>query len=104
MNGLQILSAIFLPQEPIDPQKLADHSPLDLTQSTALLNSLLRGVSLIQGPPGTGKSYTGEKIIKVLLANKKRADLGPILVSSHLVLVSLQCVDRNGRDFMHMYE
>lgn len=68
-------------QEPIEPRELADHSSLDLTQSTALLNSLRRGLSLIQGPPGTGKSYTGEKLITVLLANKNRTKLGPILVS-----------------------
>ncbi|KAI0973338.1 hypothetical protein F4678DRAFT_24984 [Xylaria arbuscula] len=63
----------------LDPQTLATHSTLDETQSLALLNSLTRGLSLIQGPPGTGKSYTGEKIIKVLLANKRKAKLGPIL-------------------------
>lgn len=33
----------------------------------------------IQGPPGTGKSYTGEAIIDVLLANKAKANLGPII-------------------------
>lgn len=38
-----------------------------------------RELSLIQGPPGTGKSHTGEKIIKVLLGNKKKANLWPIL-------------------------
>lgn len=32
-----------------------------------------------QGPPGTGKSYTGEKILKVLLANKTSTKLGPII-------------------------
>lgn len=32
-----------------------------------------------QGPPGTGKSYTGEKTIKVLLANKAKTNLGPII-------------------------
>ncbi|MDV3182344.1 MAG: AAA domain-containing protein, partial [Candidatus Phytoplasma australasiaticum] len=32
-----------------------------------------------QGPPGTGKSFTGEKILKVLLANKQKAKLGPII-------------------------
>ena len=63
----------------LSPQTLAGHSALDETQSLALINSLSRGLSLIQGPPGTGKSYTGEKIIKVLLANKKKGKLGPIL-------------------------
>ncbi|KAI1366403.1 hypothetical protein F5Y08DRAFT_301101 [Xylaria arbuscula] len=62
-----------------NPQTLLQHSTLDETQSSALVNSLSRGLALIQGPPGTGKSYTGEKIIKVLLANKKRGKLGPIL-------------------------
>ncbi|KAL7788203.1 hypothetical protein V8C37DRAFT_241026, partial [Trichoderma ceciliae] len=52
---------------------------LDITQSSALLNTLSREVSLIQGPPGTGKSYTGEKIIKVLLSNKTDTSIGPIL-------------------------
>lgn len=52
---------------------------LDSTQSEALLNTLSRELSLIQGPPGTGKSYTGEKIIQALLANKTKAKLGPII-------------------------
>ncbi|KAI1806387.1 hypothetical protein F4811DRAFT_560463 [Daldinia bambusicola] len=67
------------PQKPLEPQQLASHSLLDATQSSALLNTLSRKLALIQGPPGTGKSFTGEKIIKVLLANKRQADLGPIL-------------------------
>lgn len=32
-----------------------------------------------QGPPGTGKSHTGEKILKVLLANKQKSKLGPVI-------------------------
>lgn len=67
------------PQQPPDPSQLAERSTLDSTQSAALLNTLSRELSLIQGPPGTGKSYTGEKIVKVLLANKDKAKLGPIL-------------------------
>ncbi|KAI0881097.1 uncharacterized protein GGS22DRAFT_75682 [Annulohypoxylon maeteangense] len=67
------------PRAPLNPQVLSTHSSLDMTQSSALLNALSRRMALIQGPPGTGKSYTGEKIIKVLLANKRRASLGPIL-------------------------
>ncbi|KAI0430798.1 hypothetical protein F5Y09DRAFT_330849 [Xylaria sp. FL1042] len=63
----------------LDPLTLSSHSTLDETQSLAMINSLSRGLSLIQGPPGTGKSYTGEKIIKVLLANKEKGNLGPIL-------------------------
>ncbi|KAI1170055.1 hypothetical protein F4777DRAFT_595622 [Nemania sp. FL0916] len=67
------------PTQYLDPQDLTNRSTLDETQSSALVNSLSRGISLIQGPPGTGKSYTGEKIIKVLLANKEKGNLGPIL-------------------------
>ena len=66
-------------RKPLDPRSIQSRTSLDPTQSVALLNTLSRGLSLIQGPPGTGKSYTGEKIIQVLLANKAKADLGPIL-------------------------
>ncbi|KAM0338468.1 hypothetical protein ACHAPU_011301 [Fusarium lateritium] len=67
------------PRLPISPQALSLKSSLDPTQSAALLNTLTRGLSLIQGPPGTGKSYTGEKIVKVLLKSRQVAKLGPIL-------------------------
>ncbi|KAI1659371.1 P-loop containing nucleoside triphosphate hydrolase protein [Daldinia decipiens] len=69
----------FSPQEAINPEELCNRSSLDEGQATALLNSLKRSLELIQGPPGTGKSYTGEAIIKVLLANKEKASIGPIL-------------------------
>ncbi|KAI1824167.1 hypothetical protein F4861DRAFT_548947 [Xylaria intraflava] len=69
----------YSPTEYLDPQVLTQQSTLDETQSSALLHSLSRSLALIQGPPGTGKSYTGEKIIKVLLANNDKVDLGPIL-------------------------
>ncbi|CAM1501438.1 Fc.00g034220.m01.CDS01 [Cosmosporella sp. VM-42] len=67
------------PQRPPAPGVLASQSTLDHTQSAGLLNTLSREISLIQGPPGTGKSYTGEKIVKVLLQSRERASLGPIL-------------------------
>lgn len=69
------------PHQPLDPKVLSQHSTLDPTQSAALLDSLSKGLALIQGPPGTGKSYTGEKLIEVLLQNKDHAgaELGPIL-------------------------
>nr|CEG05411.1 unnamed protein product [Fusarium clavum] len=67
------------PRSPITPQALSLKSSLDPTQSAALLNTLTTGLALIQGPPGTGKSFTGEKIIKVLLKSKRTAKLGPIL-------------------------
>lgn len=69
----------YTPGEPVDPAELSRHSTLDLTQSRAILDSLSRSFALIQGPPGTGKSYTGEALIKVLLANKSKAKLGPIM-------------------------
>ncbi|KAK8064422.1 nf-x1 finger and helicase domain containing protein [Apiospora phragmitis] len=67
------------PNDPLDPALLSRHSTLDPTQSAALLGSLSKSLALIQGPPGTGKSYTGEKLVQVLLHNKQRAKLGPIL-------------------------
>ncbi|KAK7913879.1 AAA domain-containing protein [Apiospora marii] len=69
------------PYDPLDPEVLSQHSTLDATQSAALLTSLSKGLALIQGPPGTGKSYTGEKLVQVLLQNKEQAgvELGPIL-------------------------
>jgi Rad3-related DNA helicase len=36
-------------------------------------------MALIQGPPGTGKSYTGVALMKVLMANKAAAKLGPVI-------------------------
>ncbi|KXH26632.1 hypothetical protein CSIM01_02933 [Colletotrichum simmondsii] len=69
----------YAPGDAINPSRLSRHSSLDKTQSEAILNSLRRSFALIQGPPGTGKSYTGEALIKVLLANKSKAKLGPIM-------------------------
>lgn len=59
--------------------EVSSRTGLDMTQAEALLSTLSREFSLIQGPPGTGKSYTGEKIIQALLANKAKAELGPII-------------------------
>ncbi|KXH30511.1 hypothetical protein CSAL01_09232 [Colletotrichum salicis] len=69
----------YTPGDAINPSLLSKHSSLDKTQSEAVLNSLRRSFALIQGPPGTGKSYTGEALIKVLLANKSKVKLGPIM-------------------------
>ncbi|KAI4592999.1 hypothetical protein KJ359_010253 [Pestalotiopsis sp. 9143b] len=60
-------------------EALCANSTLDEGQANAVLNTLRRRLSLIQGPPGTGKSFTGEAIIEVLLANKAKAALGPII-------------------------
>ncbi|KAI0338622.1 hypothetical protein BDW22DRAFT_1362689 [Trametopsis cervina] len=51
-------------------QQLLRGSTLDPSQVDAVVNTLVREVSLIQGPPGTGKSYTGREILKVLFASK----------------------------------
>ncbi|KAG6125729.1 hypothetical protein E4U12_007043 [Claviceps purpurea] len=67
------------PMNNTDSQELASRTGLDESQSMAVLNTLSREISLVQGPPGTGKSYTGEKIIQILLQNKTKANLGPIL-------------------------
>ncbi|KAG6087821.1 hypothetical protein E4U15_007340 [Claviceps sp. LM218 group G6] len=70
---------VLSPMNNTDSQELASRTGLDESQSIAVLNTLSREISLVQGPPGTGKSYTGEKIIQVLLQNKTKAQLGPIL-------------------------
>ncbi|KAG5949969.1 hypothetical protein E4U53_005601 [Claviceps sorghi] len=70
---------VLSPVNNTDPGELASCSNLDSSQSMAVVNTLSREMSLVQGPPGTGKSYTGEKIIQILLENKTEAKLGPIL-------------------------
>ncbi|OTA99969.1 hypothetical protein M426DRAFT_268420, partial [Hypoxylon sp. CI-4A] len=70
---------LFSSNDAINPLELCNRSNLDEGQAQAVLNALKRSLTLIQGPPGTGKSYTGEAIVKVLLANKEKAGLGPIL-------------------------
>jgi hypothetical protein len=66
------------PGDPFDFAKLAG-STLDAAQQVAVVQALSAGLALVQGPPGTGKSYTGETIIKILLHNRKSANLGPII-------------------------
>jgi hypothetical protein len=63
-----------------DVNELIKGSTLDKKQAEALVHALSRRLALCQGPPGTGKSYTGIALTRALLANKKTADLGPILV------------------------
>lgn len=67
--------------QPVDMERLQQHSTLDSAQAEALVRTLQRRIGLIQGPPGTGKSYTGVALVKVLLANKKKVakGLGPII-------------------------
>ncbi|KAL8788904.1 MAG: hypothetical protein Q9213_001427 [Squamulea squamosa] len=65
--------------KPFDRQGFDEHTSLDEAQQTAVVHALKSSLALIQGPPGTGKSYTGVSIIKVLLHNRRSADLGPII-------------------------
>lgn len=59
---------------------LEAQTELDRGQCQALIAAFTREFAFIQGPPGTGKSYLGVQLMKVLLNNKKKADLGPIVV------------------------
>ena len=70
---------LLSPRQPFDLEELRATSSLDEAQARALINALSRGLALIQGPPGTGKSYTGVSLLKVLLANREQARLGPII-------------------------
>lgn len=69
-------------------REIASKTTLDDGQCRALVAALTRELAFIQGPPGTGKSYIGLQVMRVLLAIKKKADLGPIIVV--YVLLSLQ--------------
>ena len=69
----------FSTRQPFNIDALKSHSSLDDAQCTALYHALSRSLALIQGPPGTGKSYVGIKAVKVLLANRTKANLGPII-------------------------
>lgn len=64
---------------PMDASVLSAQTSLDNAQADALISTLTRSVALIQGPPGTGKSYTGVALMKVLMANKAAAKLGPVI-------------------------
>ncbi|KAJ4399128.1 hypothetical protein N0V91_009660 [Didymella pomorum] len=61
-------------------REIASKTTLDDGQCRALVAALTREFAFIQGPPGTGKSYIGLQVMRVLLAIKKKADLGPIIV------------------------
>ena len=67
------------PGKRFDHQALLRGLTLDKAQAAALVDALCRSLALIQGPPGTGKSYTGIALIKVLLKNRDKARLGPII-------------------------
>lgn len=61
-------------------EEIAARTELDYGQCRALVAALTREFSFIQGPPGTGKSYIGLQVMRILLAVKKKAGLGPIIV------------------------
>ncbi|EGO55979.1 hypothetical protein NEUTE1DRAFT_68071 [Neurospora tetrasperma FGSC 2508] len=66
--------------EDIDFDKFEKSTGLNRSQCRALITALTREYALIQGPPGTGKSYVGVQLVRTLLAHKKEASLGPILI------------------------
>ncbi|KAG0374708.1 hypothetical protein BGX24_010063 [Mortierella sp. AD032] len=59
---------------------LREHSSLDGTQASALVETLGRELALISGPPGTGKTRIGVDLMRVLIHNKQAMNSGPILV------------------------
>ena len=67
------------PQKAFDTNHLLKHSSLDEAQGAALVNALGRSLALIQGPPGTGKSYVAVQAVKILLARREEAEMGPII-------------------------
>ncbi|KAG5772514.1 hypothetical protein H9Q72_001332 [Fusarium xylarioides] len=70
------------PEEPdnLSIEELEEATGLDAGQCRGLVGALTREYALIQGPPGTGKSYLGVQLLRVLLAAKQKAHLGPILI------------------------
>jgi hypothetical protein len=60
--------------------ELETRTELDRGQCQALIAALTREFAFIQGPPGTGKSYLGVQLMMVLLACKRKAHLGPVVV------------------------
>jgi len=61
-------------------KSLSALTSLDKGQCDALISALSQEFCLIQGLPGTGKSYLGVQLMRVLVSNKARANLGPIVV------------------------
>ncbi|EEQ35140.1 Ab1-133 [Microsporum canis CBS 113480] len=61
-------------------RELETRTTLDHGQCQALAAALTREYAFIQGPPGTGKSFIGIRLMRVLLACKKKSKLGPVVV------------------------
>lgn len=60
--------------------ELETMTSLDRGQCQALITALTREFAFIQGPPGTGKSFLGVQLMRVLMACKTKADIGPVVV------------------------
>lgn len=69
-----------LPNDTDRVDELEARTTLDHGQCVALVAALTREFAFIQGPPGTGKSYLGVQLLRVLLACKDQANLGPVAV------------------------
>lgn len=69
----------FSIDNPVTVRELLEMTTLDRGQCEALITGLQNELALIQGPPGTGKSYVGLQLAKVLLANRDRTKIGPII-------------------------
>jgi hypothetical protein len=63
-----------------DVWSLESQTSLDQGQCEAIITALTHEFALVRGPPGTGKSYIGLQLVKALLENKAKAQLGPIIV------------------------
>lgn len=63
-----------------DVRLLESRTALDQGQCEAIITALTHEFALIRGPPGTGKSYIGLQLVKALLENKSKAQLGPIII------------------------
>lgn len=73
------LSSSAQPDDPRILETLETMTSLDRGQCKALITGLTKEMSLIQGPPGTGKSYVGVQLVRILLHNKSRTKIGPIV-------------------------
>ncbi|KAF8542899.1 hypothetical protein BDD12DRAFT_823277 [Trichophaea hybrida] len=64
---------------PVTVRHLERYTTLDRGQCESLIMSLNHELALVQGPPGTGKSYVGNKLVQILLANRDKLKIGPII-------------------------
>ncbi|ORY02657.1 hypothetical protein BCR34DRAFT_521231 [Clohesyomyces aquaticus] len=76
-------SLALSPGVAFNTKALTTKSTLDYKQAETVVQSLSRRLALCQGPPGTGKSYTGVGLVRVMLSNRTKAELGPILVVTY---------------------